>query len=148
MFEVGKETSAFGSPLERSRISSLKAFQPPKRLRKKARRGFRGYPLATIAFYGPDDRHASKVAVGILPGAGEEAAELRRWTSAAGDVRADAETGAAILDFIGRFDVRTVAMTDRIIGCPHEEGVDYEGPICPSCPFWAHRDRWTGEALP
>lgn len=32
---------------------------------KRARRAFQGYPVATVAFYGPDDRHASKVAVGI-----------------------------------------------------------------------------------
>jgi hypothetical protein len=46
-----------------------------------------------------------------------------------------------------RFEVKTVAMTDRIIGCPHEEGIDYEGPVCPHCPFWANRDRWTGEVI-
>jgi hypothetical protein len=23
-------------------------------------------------------------------------------------------------------------MTDRIIGCPHEEGIDYEGATCPA----------------
>jgi hypothetical protein len=23
-------------------------------------------------------------------------------------------------------------MTDRIIGCPHEEGIDYEGASCPA----------------
>ena len=128
-------------------MGSLKGFEPAKRLRKKARRGFRGYPIATIAFYGPDDRRASKVAVGILLAEGEELAELRRWTSAAGDVRHDAEIAAAILDFIAPFEVRTIAMPDGIIGCPHEEGIDYEGPTCPACPFWAHRDRWTGEVL-
>src|SRR4051812_9319014 len=40
-----------------------------------------------------------------------------------------------------------VVMTDRIIGCPHEEGIDYEGTTCPTCPFWAGRDRWTGKRL-
>ena len=25
-------------------------------------------------------------------------------------------------------------MTNRIIGCPHEEGIDCQGPSCPSCP--------------
>jgi hypothetical protein len=35
----------------------------------------------------------------------------------------------------------------RIIGCPHEEGIDYEGATCPACPFWAGRDRWTGKRL-
>jgi hypothetical protein len=39
-------------------------------------------------------------------------------------------------------------LADRIIGCPHEEGVDYpEGQSCPRCPFWAHRDRWSGELI-
>jgi hypothetical protein len=32
----------------------------PKRLHKKAKRGFKGYPVGTIAFYGPDNRFASK----------------------------------------------------------------------------------------
>jgi len=131
----------------RSAMGSLKAFEPTKRLGKKARRGFGGYPVATVAFYGPDDRRASKVAVGIVLREEEEVAELQRWTSAERDVRHDPAISEAILEFIGRFDVKTVAMTDRIIGCPHEEGVDYEGPICPHCPFWANRDRWTGEVI-
>lgn len=127
-------------------MGSLKAFQRTKRLGKKARRGFRGYPVATIAFYGPDDRWASKVAVGIVLAEGEEATEMQRWTSDR-DVRNDPAIGEAILDFIAQFDVKTVAMTDRIIGCPHEEGIDYAGPVCPHCPFWANRDRWTGEMI-
>lgn len=128
-------------------MGSLKAFQPAKRLAKKARRGFRGYPVATVAFYGPNDRLASKVAVGILLGEDEDVAELRRWTSADGDVRQDPAISEAILEFIGQFEVKTVAMTDRIIGCPHEEGVDYQGAVCPTCTFWTDRDRWTGEVI-
>jgi len=27
-------------------------------------------------------------------------------------------------------------MADRIIGCRHKEGIDYEGSTCPTCPFW------------
>jgi hypothetical protein len=38
-------------------------------------------------------------------------------------------------------------MVDRIIGCLHEEGIDYHGPTCPLYPFWAGRDRWTGERV-
>src|SRR5271166_6432951 len=52
-----------------------------KRLSKKAKRGFRGWPLATVAFYGPDDTRATKLAVGIVPSEGAEATELRRWFS-------------------------------------------------------------------
>jgi hypothetical protein len=40
-------------------------------------------------------------------------------------------------------------MTDKIIGCPHEEGIDYpDGEQCPVCPYWAGRDRWTGALEP
>ncbi len=32
-----------------------------KRLAKKSKRGFRGYPVGTLSCYGPDDRRASKL---------------------------------------------------------------------------------------
>src|SRR5271165_3620946 len=41
-----------------------------KRLHKKAKRGMRGWPVATIAFYGPNLSQATKVAVGIVPSEG------------------------------------------------------------------------------
>jgi hypothetical protein len=45
--------------------------------------------------------------------------------------------------------VHSVAMVEAIIGCPHEEGIDYPtGESCPHCPFWKGRDRWTGEPDP
>jgi hypothetical protein len=50
-----------------------------------------------------------------------------------------------VLAFITE-EARSVVMTDRIIGCPHEEGTD-DGSTCPFCPFWAARDRWTGKRL-
>jgi len=116
-----------------------------KALRKRAKRGFSGYPLATVAFYGPDDKVATKVAVGILRGEGREPDFLERWF-ATHDVRTDPVIGEQILKFIRAHGTRSVAMTDRIIGCPHEEGVDYPaGAACPRCPFWAHRDRWSSE---
>jgi hypothetical protein len=52
-----------------------------KRLGKKARRGFRGFPVATVAFYGPDNRMATKVTVALVLAAEQEPAELRRWLS-------------------------------------------------------------------
>lgn len=115
-----------------------------KRLQKKAKRGFRGYPIATIATYGPTDRFATKVAVAIMLGEHGEASELRRWFSEDVDIRLRADILAEILALIAEWDVRSVAMPDAIIGCPHEEGIDYEGPTCPQCPFWAGRDRWKG----
>jgi len=129
---------------EQGEAMKLKRSQSP--LKKKARRGFRGYPVATIAFYGPDDKRASKVAVGIVADEGGSAEVLERWFSEIGDVRTDQDVGREIIAFIQEHGVKSVIMPDRIIGCPHEEGVDYpDGEICPQCPFWAGRDRWFGE---
>ena len=119
-----------------------------KSLAKKAKRGFRGYPVATIAFYGPDDKRATKVAVGIVPEENGKVTALERWFSEEEDARMDPSILHAIVKFIEGQGVRSVAMADRIIGCPHEEGVDYpEGKKCPQCPFWATRDRWSGEVI-
>lgn len=118
---------------------------PRKWLSKKAKAGFHGFPVGTVAFYGPDNQRASKVAVGIIPAEGSEPVDLRRWLTESGDARTDAAIGAEISEFLRGHGVHTVAITDRIIGCPHEEGVDYpEGEACPQCPFWAGRDRWAG----
>ena len=68
------------------KASMLKG-QALKRLGKKAKRGFRGYPVATIAFYGPDNKTATKVAVAIILAAEQEPADLRRWLSDDRDVR-------------------------------------------------------------
>jgi hypothetical protein len=115
---------------------------------KKANRGFRGYPIATVAFYGPDDRRASKVAVGILPSESGEATTLERWFSDDGDVRDDLDINTAILRFLDDQGAKTVVVADRVIGCPHEEGIDYpDGEKCPKCPFWATRDRWSGNVV-
>lgn len=122
--------------------------RPRSPLQKKARRGYRGHPVATIAFYGPNDERASKAAVGIIAAEGAEAEPLERWFSEETDVRHDQAIGEQIVAFIGEHGAKTVVMTDRIIGCPHEEGKDYpDGEVCPQCPFWAHRNRWSGEVI-
>jgi hypothetical protein len=115
-------------------------------LEKRSRRGFRGYPVATVAFYGPDDQRATKVAVGIVRAEGADADPLERWTSVETDARSDVAIARQIGDFIETHAAKSVVLVDRILGCPHEEGIDYpEGAACPRCPFWANRDRWSGE---
>ena len=117
-------------------------------LRKRAKKGFRGYPVATIAYYGPDDRRATKVAVGIVLSESRDIAHMERWFSDATDVRTDQQINKAIVQYLQQHAVRSVGMLGRIIGCPHEEGIDYpEGEKCPQCPFWANRDRWSGEEV-
>lgn len=113
-------------------------------LRKRVKRGFRGYPLATVTLYGPDDQVATKVAVGIIDREGGDVVALERWLSDGGDIRSDHDVELAIVEFIREHGVHTVVMTEGIFGCPHEEVVDYpEGTSCPKCPYWAGRDRAT-----
>jgi hypothetical protein len=118
-----------------------------KRLRKKARKGLRGWPMATVAFYGPNLSQATKVTVGIVPSENAEVKELRDWKVDRGDIRADPGIAQEILEFIEQHRVLSVAMTDSIIGCPHQEGIDYEGEWCPACEFWHGRDRFTGQTV-
>jgi len=116
-------------------------------LRKQARRGFRGYPLATVALYGPTDTLATKTVVGIFLAEGQEP-ELRKWFSKGEDIRSDPGMELEIVEFIRAQGVKSVIMTGGISGCPHEEGIDYpEGTSCPECPYWAGRDRFTKERI-
>jgi hypothetical protein len=51
-----------------------------------------------------------------------------------------------VVEFTKRHGVRQTVTYDRILGCPHEEGIDYpEGGVCPQCPFWWTVDRFTHE---
>jgi hypothetical protein len=95
------------------------------------------YPVAAIAYYGPDDRTPTKIAVLIVDQEGELVA-LEHW--AGPEVTLDLAVMFHIQRFIERHHAKKVLMTDGIIGCPHEEGVDYpEGEDCPFCPFWRGR---------
>lgn len=118
-----------------------------KRIGKKARKGFRGWPMVTIAFYGPDLSRASKVVATIFRFDGDDEGEVFKWLSDETDVRTDPVIAAEMIAFIERNQVKSVGMVDGIIGCPHQEGIDYEGEWCPVCAFWKGRDRFTGELV-
>jgi hypothetical protein len=119
---------------------------PGKWLRKKAKRGARGYPIGTVAFYGPDDRRASKLVAAIVVSEDAEGDPMLKWFADGHDLRDDEGVLAEVAAFFKENGMTNIAMPDRIIGCPHEEGKDYpSGGACPQCPFWAGRNRWTGE---
>jgi hypothetical protein len=84
-----------------------------------------------------------ELAVGIVPAENAAVANMRDWKVERGDVRTDPGIVMEVLEFIEQHGARTVAMTDGIIGCPHQEGIDYEGEWCPVCEFWHGRDRFT-----
>lgn len=113
------------------------------RLAKRSRRGFRGFPAATVAYYGPDDTRATKVVVTIVPSKEADPTFQETFTAEEGDLRGDPFVGERVLAFVEKHDARSVFVAEEILGCPHEEGTDYpEGGRCPACPFWSERDRW------
>jgi hypothetical protein len=83
-----------------------------QRPRKKARKGLRGWPIATIAFYGPNLSQATKVTVGIVPSENAEVEELRDWKVDYGDIRADPGIAREILEFIEKHRV-TICLRSR-----------------------------------
>jgi hypothetical protein len=98
--------------------------------------------IGSIALYGPDAEHASKVAAAVIVAPDTEPVALRRWFATSGDIRKDAATSEEIAAFLREHEVRSVAMPKQVLGCPHEEGIDYpSGEACPQCPFWAGRER-------
>jgi hypothetical protein len=103
--------------------------------KKGKRREKAKLPVATVAYYGPDDKTPTKVAVGIVKEWGNEPSELKRWWGK--DVARDLAIQKNIADFIAAHGAKSVVITEGIIGCPHEEGIDFpSGQECPYCPFW------------
>ena len=104
------------------------------------------WPRGTLATYGPNDRIASKIVVGIITREGASPAAMRTWIATEGDIRYDETVLAEVLAFLEQHDVRCLVTTDRILGCPHQEGIDYHGEHCPdpACAFWVGVDRFTG----
>jgi hypothetical protein len=121
-----------------------------KRLHKKAKKGRRGWPLATVAFYGRDLDHASKVNVSIMPAWDAPPTAMHAWTIEAGDIRTDGRVAGEMLAFIAEHAALSVGIAPKILGCPHQQGIDYDGAFCPDpdCAFWHGRDRWSGALLP
>lgn len=128
---------------------SYKQQRQREKLRKQQKKqGFHGYPVITVAFYGPDDQRASKVVASFIRHEGDDIETMKKWYCETGDVRSDRRVKAEILAFSAEKNAKSIVTTDRIIGCPHEEGIDYpEGEACPECPFWKNRDRLTGNIL-
>jgi hypothetical protein len=98
--------------------------------------------------YGPDDTLATKLVASVMSGPRNDVIAMKRWTTADGDVRQDRAISTEVADFFTTLGVGQTTMADRIMGCPHEEGIDYPmGRTCPKCPFWAQVDRLTHERI-
>ncbi len=103
-----------------------------------------GYPLGTVMMYGPTRARATKYVAAVLAKPDSDPVALKRWFVSEGDIRKDTEIADEITQFFLAHKTHEIVFSDRITGCPHEEGVDYPlGRTCPECPFWAETDRFT-----
>ncbi|HAS6957203.1 hypothetical protein [Vibrio vulnificus] len=118
-----------------------------KALNKKVRKGDKGFPVATVAFYGPDNTVATKLVCAIIPYDGADPEPMKKWFKET-DIRKDELILKEVLAFIENNGAKTVSMVEDVIGCPHEEGIDYpEGEHCPQCLYWKGKDRFAGTML-
>jgi len=93
------------------------------------------YPIGTVAFYGPNDKITTKIAAAVITSPTAEPI-LMRWMAT--DVTTSPKVQREMLEFFGKHGVKSVAMSEGNLGCPHEEGKDFpDGEDCPFCPFWA-----------
>ena len=61
---------------------------------QEGQKGLSGFPVATVAFYGPDNRRASKLTVGIVLGRESGGSGAEAMVRRAGDVREDVRVAA------------------------------------------------------
>jgi hypothetical protein len=85
-------------------------WQPRKWPDKKSKLGFRRDPGGTIAFYGPDDQRASKVAVAVIVAPDTEPVALWRWFGRSGDIRNDTAAFEETHGFV--FDLQSCNLHD------------------------------------
>ena len=80
-------------------------------LRKFVVRDNKGYPIASLAFYGPDDKKASKAVLSIFASKGAEP-QLHKWfgESPEVDLRYDTKLQNAWIEIIRQAGVRSLAM--------------------------------------
>ena len=92
------------------------------------------FPIGTTAMYGPNDTQTTKIVAGVILHPTADPI-IERFVGS--DVMTDTKVQAAILEFFGQFEVKSVVASGGNIGCPHEEGEDFPvGGNCPFCPYW------------
>lgn len=107
------------------------------------------YPIGTLAAYGPDNTQATKLVASVFVSPQQtEPDALERWIVTGGDIRQVPDITAEVEEFFKRHRVKESVASEKMMGCPHEEGIDYPlGRVCPHCPFWEGLDRMTLEPV-
>ena len=83
-----------------------------KRIAKQVRKGFHGYPLVSLEYFGKTPDSASEVVISFTE---EEGAEPQRQTFVSGgDAREDETIQSTLLKIIERADAKTVTEVNGI----------------------------------
>lgn len=83
-----------------------------KRIAKKIKSGFQGYPQITLAYFGPSSSLATEVAVSFISEKGGEVQEQR--LSSPSDVRKDETIQTTIVKIIERAEAKSVLEVDGV----------------------------------
>ena len=87
-----------------------------KRIAKQVKKGFHGYPLVSLEYFGKTPDSASEVVISYTE---EEGAEPQKQTFASGgDAREDETIQSTLLKIIERADAKTVTEIDGISTLP------------------------------
>ena len=91
-------------------------------LRQRNKDGVRGYQVASVAYFGPDDQVATKVVVFILPDETFKPSATERWQSVISDLRDDEGVNEEILHFIDEQGARRCSWTGRLSAARTRKG--------------------------
>lgn len=83
-----------------------------KRIAKRAKMGFQGYPIISISYWGKSVSHAEEVRVQFVMEEGADA-QVEQFTSKV-DAREDEAIQSALVKMIERSEAKTVVQTDSV----------------------------------
>jgi hypothetical protein len=83
-----------------------------KRIAKRVKKGFQGYPQISLAYFGTSTNCASEVVVGFILEEGADVQE-QKFTSK-GDARKDETIQTTLLKVIERADAKTVSEVEGV----------------------------------
>jgi hypothetical protein len=83
-----------------------------KRIEKRLKRGFQGYPMINLRYLGASDALATRVEVGFIPEEG--AAPMLETFNSSGDIREDVTVQTTIIKIIDRVEAKTVTLDETV----------------------------------
>ena len=94
------------------RVNKMNLDKAHKRIDKRVKRGFHGYPMISICYFGPSAELATKVEVGFIE---QEAAEpMVESFNSTSDIRKDETVQTTIIKIIDRVDAKTVTLDEAV----------------------------------